>query len=155
MPEIKARLKLTGPSGTIADIDILNQKITGFSINEVKDVTVSSHFPGSPYLEKGVATHWNHALEGSLSFHVTKRDDTVEIISPIFYQDKSTSHFHGLPHWNIEYWRYTQGETPKRVKQLANEYIHQIEKTDWLEVSSLVTDYPIYKVRLKWEEKQT
>lgn len=41
MPEIKANFKITGPSGIIADIDILDPSITGFPKHEVKDVNIA------------------------------------------------------------------------------------------------------------------
>ena len=151
MPEIKARFKIVGPSKVFVDIDILDPSITGYPKNEVKDVNTSPYFPGNPYLEPGVADHWGHACYGSMSFFVTMKDDTTRIISPIFYHDKSTSHFGGLTHWNTEFWRYTQGQAPKRVKRIPNYDVHQLEKTSWLEITASGSDFPTYKTRLEWQ----
>jgi hypothetical protein len=153
MPEIKARFKITGPSGVIADIDILDPEITSFRKEDIKEVKVSPFFPGNPYLESGVAWHWDHACYGSISFFVTDFNDNTEIISPIFFHDKSTTHFGGSIHWNTEFWRYREGNpADKPVKSLPKTNIHQIGKTDWIELEASGTGFPTYKNRLEWEE---
>jgi hypothetical protein len=151
--EKKARFKIDGPAGTIADIDVLDPKITGFPREEVKAVIFIPYFTGSPYLERGVAWHLEHPIYGSGSFRVEKDDGTAVIVSPIFFSDKNIfkTHFSGLEHWNIEFWWYKEGESHKLVDKIPGSNIHQLGKTGYLEVIASGTGFPTFKYHIDWK----
>jgi hypothetical protein len=150
--EKKARFKIEGPAGTIADVDVLDPKITGFPKERVRTVNYNPYFPGNPYLEKGVAWNPDHAAYGSGSFRVEKDDGTAVIVSPILFSDKNVykNHFSGLEHWNTEFWWYKEGETPKRVCRVPGTDMHGFDKTSYLEIIASGTDFPTFKIRLDW-----
>lgn len=99
--------------------------------------------------------HWEHAIYGSGSFFIKKTDGKTLVISPIFFADENIfkTHFDGLKHWNTEFWRYTQGETPKTVKRIvpkgSKNDIHQIDKTEWLEIVASGSGFSFRK-RIQW-----
>ena len=152
--EKEAHFQILGSAGSIANVDILDQKITGVPKKEVRTVSFIPAFPGNPYLEKGVAWHWEHACYGSGSFRIEKDNGTAVIVSPIFFADKNVfkSHFLGLEHWNIEFWYYEEGKPPKKVKEiLSGSSIHQLGKTDYLEIVASGTDFKTVKNRIDWK----
>jgi hypothetical protein len=118
--EKKARFKIDGPAGTIADVDVLDPKITGFPKERVRSISFIPCFSANPHLEKDVAWHWEHRVYGSGSFRIEKDDGTAVIVSPIFFADKNLlkSHFFGLEHWNIQFWWYKEGKKQKMVNEI-------------------------------------
>jgi hypothetical protein len=152
---IEARFMISGSSGILFDIDVLDPSMTGLSKFEIAKVRYSPYFPLAPYLESGVAENWEHAIYGSGSFFIEKTDGKTLVISPIFFADKNIfkTHFNGFEHWNTEFWRYIQGETPRTVKRIvpkgSKDDIHQINKTEWLEIIASGTGFS-FKNRIQW-----
>jgi hypothetical protein len=108
---------------------------------EVKKVSCSPYFPGNPYLEKGVAWNRSHPCMGSISFLIDMKNGSTQVISPILFKDenptKSLYHYGGLEHWNLECWQYLMGEEPKIVKKIPGTTLHQLGKTDWIELEAI------------------
>jgi hypothetical protein len=152
--EKAAHFRIDGPAGNIADVDVLDPKITGFPKEKIRSVGFIPCFSPTPYLEKGVAWHWEHPTYGSGSFRIEKDDGTAVIVSPIFFADKNPlkSHFSGLEHWNIEFWHYEEGKPPKKVKEiLSGSNVHQLDKTGYLEIVASGTGFPTFKNRIDWK----
>lgn len=152
---VEARFLISRSSGVLFDIDILDPSMTGFPKSEIAKVRYSPYFPLVPYLESGVAEHWNHAIYGSGSFFIEKTDGKTLVISPIFFADKNIykTHFNGLEHWNTEFWCYIQGETPRKVKRIVpkgtRNDIHIVDKTNWLEITASGSGFSL-KNRMQW-----
>ena len=153
---LEARFKITGPNGVITDIDILDESIVGFPKREIINVIFHPHFPGNPYLERGVAYNLGHPCFGSGSFYIERNDGTVRIISPILFTDENLTrnpfNFFGLKHWNTECWMYNKGEKPQKVKEIPGyEYVHQIGKTNWVEIEASGSTFPSFKYHIDWK----
>ena len=70
---IEARFLISGSSGVLFDIDVLDPSMTGVPKSEIAEVRYSPYFPLAPYLESGVAKHWEHAIYGGRSFLVERK----------------------------------------------------------------------------------
>jgi hypothetical protein len=134
---------------------MLDYSVLNANRNEVKSIYYSPYFPGNPYLERGVAWNPAHPCMGSGSFYIEMNDGSTRVLSPILFKDenpsKNPNHFGGLEHWNLECWDYTQGDQPKRVKSIPGTTLHQLSRSDWVDIN-VITNGKSVKNHISWSD---